>query len=93
MFLGTSCVGHRVRARGASFFLMGEEFQNADRFAHQIKPEIVKLRASGITSIRTLAEALNKRQVATAAGGQWHVQPVHRLIQRIDAQLDLRAVS
>jgi len=65
----------------------------ADRFAHQIKPVITDLRASGITSIRALAEALNRRQVATAAGGQWHPQTVHRLIQRIDGQPDLRAAS
>ncbi len=65
----------------------------ADRFAHQIKPVIKDLRASGIASIRALAEALNQRQVPTAAGGRWHVQTVHRLIQRIDAQPDLRAAS
>jgi len=45
------------------------------------------------TSIRALAEALDKHQVATAAGKQWHPQTVHRLIQRIAAQPDLRAAS
>ncbi len=65
----------------------------ADRFAHQIKPAIADLRASGITSIRAMAVELNQRQVPTAAGGRWHVQTVHRLIQRIDAQPDLRAAS
>ena len=74
--------------------MAAENRATADRFAHQIRPVITDLRASGITSIRALAEALNKRQVPTAGGGkQWHVQTVHRLIQRIDARPDLRAAS
>jgi len=85
-----------AKARGVELgkhgkILAAENRATADRFAHQIKPVILNLRASGITSIRALAEALNKRRVATAAGGRWHGATVHRLIQRIDAQPDLRA--
>jgi len=85
-----------AKARGVELgkngkILAAENRATADRFAHQIKPEIAKLRASGITSIRALAAALNKRQVPTAAGGRWHGATVHRLIQRIDSQPDLRA--
>ena len=65
----------------------------ADRFAHQIKPVISDLRASGITTIRDMAKALNQRQVPTANDRKWHPQTVHRLIQRIAAQPDLRAAS
>jgi len=87
-----------AKARGVELGKYGKVLarQNraaADRFARQIEPEIMKLRAGGITSIRALANELNQRQVATAAGGQWHPQTVHRLIQRIAAQPDLRAAS
>ena len=88
-----------AKARGVELgkhgkILARQNRAEADRFAHQIKPVILDLRASGITSIRALAEALNKRQVPTAAGGgRWHVQTVHRLIKRIDGQPDLRAAS
>jgi len=86
----------RAKANGTELgkhgkILAVENRATADRFAHQIKPEILDLRASGITTIRAVAEALNKRKVATAAGGQWHPTTVHRLIKRIDAQPDLRA--
>ena len=70
--------------------LAAENRATADRFAHQIKPVITDLRASGITSIRALVAALNKRKMATSGGGRWHPQTVHRLIQRIDAEPDLR---
>jgi len=85
-----------AKARGVELgkhgkILARQNRAEADRFAHQIKPVILDLRASGITSIRALAKALNKREVATAAGGQWHPTTVHRLIRRIDAQPDLRA--
>jgi len=85
-----------AKARGVELgkhgkILARQNRATADRFAHQIKPVITDLRASGITSIRALAKALNKRQVPTAAGGRWHGATVHRLIQRIDSQPDLRA--
>jgi len=80
-----------AKARGVELgkhgkILARQNRAEADRFAHQIKPVILDLRASGITSIRAVAEALNKRRVATAAGKKWHPMTVHRLIQRIDAQ-------
>jgi len=87
-----------AKARGVELgkhgkILARQNRAEADRFAHQIKPAILDLRASGITTLRALAEALNLRKVATAAGGQWHPTTVHRLIKRIDAQPDLRAAS
>jgi DNA invertase Pin-like site-specific DNA recombinase len=98
----SGCAGRRIsqrtrdalaaaKARGVELgkngkILATENRATADRFAHQIKPVIMDLRASGITSIRALAAALNKRKVATAAGGEWHPTTVHRLIKRIDAQ-------
>jgi DNA invertase Pin-like site-specific DNA recombinase len=56
----------------------------ADAHAKTVAPIIRALRAADITSVRAIAEALNKRKVATARGGEWHVTTVARLLARID---------
>ena len=44
---------------------------NADRFAANALPVIEQIKASGATSLRAIARALNARGVATARGGVW----------------------
>jgi hypothetical protein len=44
---------------------------NADRFAANVLPVIEQIKASGATSLRAIAKALNARGVATARGGVW----------------------
>jgi len=46
---------------------------------------IRELQAEGATTVRAITEALNQRQVPTAAGRRWHVQTVHRLLRRLDS--------
>jgi DNA invertase Pin-like site-specific DNA recombinase len=54
----------------------------ADAFAANVMPIIESLRASGITDLRGLANALNTRGVATARGGRWHVSNVRNVLLR-----------
>ena len=42
---------------------------NADRFAANVLPVLEQIKASGATSLRAIAKALNARGVATARGG------------------------
>jgi hypothetical protein len=44
---------------------------NADRFAVNVRPVIEQIKASGATSLRAIAKALNARGIATARGGVW----------------------
>jgi DNA invertase Pin-like site-specific DNA recombinase len=44
---------------------------NADRFAANVLPIIQQIKASGATSLRAIAKALNARGIATARGGVW----------------------
>ena len=54
----------------------------ADAFAANVLPIIGSLRASGVTDLRGLADALNRRGVRTARGGRWHVSNVRNLLRR-----------
>jgi DNA invertase Pin-like site-specific DNA recombinase len=56
--------------------------RQADVFAANLMPLIRQLRASGITTIRALADELNARGVRTARGGAWHPATVHGLLTR-----------
>jgi hypothetical protein len=55
---------------------------NADRFAANVQPLIEKIKASGATSLRAIAKALNARGVATARGGIWIPAQVSDVLRR-----------
>jgi DNA invertase Pin-like site-specific DNA recombinase len=54
----------------------------ADRFARNILPIIREIQASGVTSQRGIARALNARGVATARGGVWSEVQVAAILRR-----------
>ena len=60
--------------------------QQAIDFAVKMKPKIEKLKSEGFTTVRALANELNRRKIPTyqANGSKWHIQSVHKLLQRIN---------
>jgi hypothetical protein len=48
-----------------------------------LAPIIAELPASDVTSLRSIAKALNERRIPTAAGGRWHHTQVLRLLARL----------
>ena len=54
----------------------------ADRFAANVLPVVDAIRASGITTLAGIADALNARGVRSARGGKWHVSAVQNLLAR-----------
>ena len=54
----------------------------ADQFAGNVLPIVEKIRASGITTLAGIAEALNERGVRTARGGAWYAMTVRNLLDR-----------
>jgi DNA invertase Pin-like site-specific DNA recombinase len=58
---------------------------NAQRRAMDVLGTIEDLRASGVTSARQLAKALNDRGILTPRGGRWHTASVQRVLGRADA--------
>jgi hypothetical protein len=58
----------------------------ADERAAKLAPIIKALQAKGITSLKGIAKALNKRRVRTARQiGRWHPTQVARLLKRLTA--------
>ena len=47
-----------------------------------VLPIVREMQASGLTTLREIADALNARGVRTARGGQWHSSTVHNLLAR-----------
>jgi hypothetical protein len=61
-----------------------ERRARADRKVTDLKPVIAELRASGVTSLRGIAAAINERGIPTVAGsGRWHHVQVGRLLARL----------
>jgi hypothetical protein len=56
----------------------------AAQAAADLAPVIAELRASGVTSLRGIAAALNERGIPTVAGsGRWYHPQVLRLLRRL----------
>lgn len=56
----------------------------ADAFATRMAPVIEELQEEGIATIKAIRDELNRRDVPTAKGGNWHLPTVHRLVKRLD---------
>ncbi len=54
----------------------------ADEFAANVLPIVRQLQASGVVTVRAIAEALNARNIRTARGGEWHGSTVRNLLSR-----------
>jgi DNA invertase Pin-like site-specific DNA recombinase len=55
---------------------------NAAAFAENVLPVIDQIRASGATTLRAIADALNARGIHSARGGQWSAVTVRDVIKR-----------
>jgi DNA invertase Pin-like site-specific DNA recombinase len=55
---------------------------NADQFADDVHPIIAGIKASGITTLQGLADALNARGIKTRRDGQWYPTTVRNLLNR-----------
>jgi len=55
----------------------------ADEFAEAMRGTLAKLRKAGVTTVRAIAEELNRRAIPTARGSQWHPTSVQRLVERL----------
>jgi DNA invertase Pin-like site-specific DNA recombinase len=51
--------------------------------AEALRPVLDELKANGVTSLRTIASALNDRGIKTARGGEWTAMQVARVLDRL----------
>jgi len=55
----------------------------ADKFATNVAPIIRDIQGAGITTLRGVADALNKRGIKTRRGRQWNASQVKNVIDRV----------
>ena len=60
---------------------------NADQRATDLAPVIAALRSEGLTSLGSLAQALNERGMLTPRGGRWHRSSVRNLLGRLEGNV------
>lgn len=74
--------GVKLGTHGA--ILGAENSAKAKETALTLKPVIDELAAAGISSVRSIADALNARKIPTPTGKSWHSTSVHRLLKRLE---------
>jgi hypothetical protein len=57
---------------------------NVDRFAADFVPVVADIRAAGYSSLRDIANELNRRGMLTRRGGRWHLSSVRNLLRRAE---------
>jgi DNA invertase Pin-like site-specific DNA recombinase len=55
---------------------------HAQERAENLHAIVTEVRNAGITSVRSIADELNSRDIPTPRGGQWHPTSVARLLER-----------
>ena len=70
------------RAAAAAVKAHAANRAGADQFAANVLPIVRDIQASGLTTLRDLAGALNARGIRTARGGAWHSSTVRNLLMR-----------
>ena len=75
-------LGNRTNLAEASALGASANAASADAFAAKTMPTVRAIMASGITTHRALAVALNERGIRTARGGDWHPATVRNLLLR-----------
>jgi DNA invertase Pin-like site-specific DNA recombinase len=58
------------------------QIEGADKFAKSLEPVVQALRLEGATTLRTIAQALNRRGFKSPRGGTWHPSAVANLLSR-----------
>lgn len=89
--LGWSIEGREQEQRAAARKGAGAGRARANTFAANVGPIVASIRASGITTLAGIAEALNARGIRTARGGAWYAATVRNLVLRLEPAIERRA--
>jgi len=75
-------LGNPRNAAHAAALGRAAQCTEADRFAANILPLIESIKATGVSSLGSIAVALNNRGIRSARGGRWHISTVANLLVR-----------
>jgi DNA invertase Pin-like site-specific DNA recombinase len=75
-------LGNRTNLDKAARLGATANAREANAFATNVIPVVRSIQATGVTSLRGIADALTVCGVPTPRGGQWHARSVSRLLSR-----------
>ena len=75
-------LGNPTNGKEAAALGRAAQVSEADRFAANILPIVEAIRASGVTTLAGMADALNARGIRSARAGKWRISSVQNLIAR-----------
>ena len=78
-------LGNRTNLSEASALGAAANAAQATQFAANVLPVVEAVRASGVITLKGIAEALNARGIRTARGGAWYASTVKNLVERAGA--------
>ena len=78
-------LGNRTNLSEASALGAAANAALAAQFAANVLPVVSSIRASGVVTLKGIAEALNARGIRTARGGAWYASTVKNLVGRAEA--------
>jgi DNA invertase Pin-like site-specific DNA recombinase len=61
--------------------------ESAGALAHRLTPALRSIQAEGATTLRSIAQALNRRGIKSPRGGIWHPSSVANLLSRSESFL------
>src|ERR1700716_3877644 len=61
--------------------------ERAEHLAHRLAPAVRLVRSEGATTLRSIAQALNRRGIRSPRGGTWHPSSVANLLSRSESFL------
>lgn len=77
-----AALGNKTNLADAQAKGIATNQSHADAHAANVLPIIRQIQASGATTLRAVAEALNARGIQTARGGQWYAATVKNILER-----------
>jgi len=75
-------LGNLTNAGKAAALGRTVQSEEAARFAANVMPIVAAIRASGVTTLAGVADALNARGIRSPRGGTWRISSVQNLVER-----------
>jgi DNA invertase Pin-like site-specific DNA recombinase len=75
-------LGNRTNLPVAQALGVAANRENANAHAANVLPIIQQIQASGVTTLRAIADALNARGIQTARSGRWYAATVRNILGR-----------
>ena len=82
-----AALGNPVNLAEAGSLGRATLIESAEALAHGLAPVLRAVQSEGATTLRSIAQALNRRGIKSPRGGTWHPSSVSNLLSRSESFL------